>query len=149
VDLPALRFGMGDVVLSELLRARKLMPPDAGAGAADLYVVGPVSGAARSTYRDALQLVRALRDADFSVEYPLSEDRYMSFGGRNKFEPARKSGARAAIFFDAETPVIAKPMRGPRDAPAFAVRIDKALRIENPDELRQWLTSLNESPSDG
>ena len=38
VDLPALGFGMGDVVLGELLRARGLMPRGAGGG--DFWVAG-------------------------------------------------------------------------------------------------------------
>ena len=37
VDLPALGFGMGDVVLGELLKERGLVPPSTG-NAADLYI---------------------------------------------------------------------------------------------------------------
>ncbi len=67
VDLPALGFGMGDVVLTELLRERGLLP---GLGAtADLFVafVTPDDRA------PGLGLVHRLRDAGFRVEYPLGE----------------------------------------------------------------------------
>ena len=65
VDLPALGFGMGDVVLLELLKARKLLPKfDAPM---DVFVLiedealRPVS----------LKLVHDLRAAGYAVEYPL------------------------------------------------------------------------------
>ena len=65
-DLPALGFGMGDVVLGELLKDRGLRP-DAGASI-DLFVaavtpddVGPV-----------LKLSHELRDAGFRVEFALN-----------------------------------------------------------------------------
>jgi histidyl-tRNA synthetase len=66
VDLPALGFGMGDVVLLELLKARKLVPKfDA---AVDVYVLiedevqrGP-----------GLRLVQELRNGGLVVEYSLT-----------------------------------------------------------------------------
>ena len=66
VDLPALGFGMGDVVLLELLKARGLLPKfDAPM---DVFVLiedealRPVS----------LKLVHDLRAAGYAVEYPLT-----------------------------------------------------------------------------
>ncbi len=66
VDLPALGFGMGDVVLLELLKARGLLPKfDA---VMDVYVLiedealRPIS----------LKLVHDLRAAGYAVEYPLT-----------------------------------------------------------------------------
>lgn len=66
VDMPALGFGMGDVVLGELLKERGLLPqPD---GKADAYVV-----IADETLRlAALKLVHELREAGKAVEYPLT-----------------------------------------------------------------------------
>lgn len=63
VDLPALGFGMGDVVLGEVLRARGLMPADVDA--ADFYVAAeyPVSDA------DVIRVATALRRAGARVEY--------------------------------------------------------------------------------
>ena len=66
VDLPALGFGMGDVVLLELLKARGLLPKFDSP--MDVYVLiedealRPIS----------LKLVHDLRAAGFAVEYPLT-----------------------------------------------------------------------------
>jgi histidyl-tRNA synthetase len=63
VDLPALGFGMGDVVLGEVLRARGLMPA-AGAGS-DFYIAAesPV------TDEDVIRLGARLRSVGCRVEY--------------------------------------------------------------------------------
>jgi histidyl-tRNA synthetase len=66
VDLPALGFGMGDVVLLELLKARKLLPKFDSQ--MDVFVLiedealRPIS----------LKLVHDLRAAGYAVEYPLT-----------------------------------------------------------------------------
>jgi histidyl-tRNA synthetase len=65
VDMPALGFGMGDVVLGELLKARGLMP---GSAAGVDFWVAPVDDAFRL---DAVRVAHALRTAAFSVESPL------------------------------------------------------------------------------
>jgi histidyl-tRNA synthetase len=65
VDLPALGFGMGDVVLAELLKARGLAP--ASAAEVDVFV-------AAVTAEDvpwALALAHELRDAGFACEFAL------------------------------------------------------------------------------
>ena len=66
VDLPALGFGMGDVVLLELLKARKLLPAfDSGL---DVFVL-----IEDEKHRPAsLKLVQDLRSAGTVVEYPLT-----------------------------------------------------------------------------
>ena len=66
VDLPALGFGMGDVVLLELLKARGLLPQfDAPI---DVYVLIEDEG-----LRAAIaELVQYLRAAGFAVDYPLT-----------------------------------------------------------------------------
>lgn len=63
VDLPALGFGMGDVVLAELLRARGLMPSEHRG--ADFYIAAedPVPDA------EVVRLATALRELGASVEY--------------------------------------------------------------------------------
>jgi histidyl-tRNA synthetase len=64
-DLPALGFGMGDVVLAELLKDRGLVPPLGQA--LDAYVQ-----IADESLRDAsLGLVQQLRQAGLATEYPL------------------------------------------------------------------------------
>ncbi|MGE0443566.1 MAG: histidine--tRNA ligase, partial [Gemmatimonadales bacterium] len=67
VDLPALGFGMGDVVLTELLRDRGLVP--AGPGGAEVFVAH-VTPEDRAT---ALAVVRELRDRGFRVEYSFGD----------------------------------------------------------------------------
>jgi histidyl-tRNA synthetase len=102
-DLPAVGFGMGDVVLGELLKARALTPAGAGSGA-DLYLVGG-KGAAEHGLGGALRLVRALRLAGISVDDALSAERYLTQRLRNQLDSAQKSGAVAAIYFTSESEV--------------------------------------------
>lgn len=66
VDLPGLGFGMGDVVLAELLKARGLVP--AFTGGIDVFVV-----IEDEVLRDSsMRLVQALREAGRAVEFPLT-----------------------------------------------------------------------------
>ncbi len=66
VDLPALGFGMGDVVLGELLHARGLLPKfDAGV---DVFVRVEDEG----LRHDSLQLIAQLRNAGWVVDYSLT-----------------------------------------------------------------------------
>ena len=67
VDMPALGFGLGDVVLGELLKARGKMP--SGAPAID-YWVAPLDVSYRLC---AVELSAALRSDGASVEYPLRD----------------------------------------------------------------------------
>jgi histidyl-tRNA synthetase len=62
-DHPALGFGMGDVVLGELLRARGLMPSEHRG--ADFYIAAeePITDA------EVIQLATSLRELGASVEY--------------------------------------------------------------------------------
>jgi histidyl-tRNA synthetase len=66
VDLPALGFGMGDVVLLELLKSRKLLPQfDA---AVDVFVLIEDE----SLRADSLRVIQQLRTAGKVVEYSLT-----------------------------------------------------------------------------
>ncbi len=66
VNLPALGFGMGDVVLLELLKARNLLPPfDA---TTDVYVL--IENEALRP--QSLKLLQDLRTAGFAVEYAIT-----------------------------------------------------------------------------
>jgi histidyl-tRNA synthetase len=142
VNLPALGFGMGDVVLSELLRARGLMPGNAGEGSADFYVLGGAGAAARP-YGDALRLVRVLREAGFAVDYALSAERYGTQAPRNQLETARKTGARAAIFFDDGDAVTAVALAGRlAEAPRCTASAEMLLGGGATAPLRTWLDAL-------
>lgn len=66
VDLPALGFGMGDVVLLELLKARNLLPKFNSH--TDLFVL--IEDEALRA--DSLKLIQQLREQNCSVEYSLT-----------------------------------------------------------------------------
>jgi histidyl-tRNA synthetase len=86
VDLPALGFGMGDVVLTELLRDRGLAP--AAAGSVDVFLAA-IGG---DDLPSMLGLAHELRDADLRVEYALAPQ---AVGKQLKLADSR--GARVAI----------------------------------------------------
>jgi histidyl-tRNA synthetase len=67
VDLPALGFGMGDVVLGELIKERGLVRPYENS--IDVFVAGVTS----DDHSYVLALAHELRDAGLRVEYGLSE----------------------------------------------------------------------------
>ncbi|HSN69570.1 MAG TPA: histidine--tRNA ligase [Thermoanaerobaculia bacterium] len=86
VDVPALGFGFGDVVLGELLKDRKLARERVAA--VDAAVV-PVNDSVRS---DALRIVSRLRGEGLSVTYP-----YKSAGVGKALKAAAAGGVREAI----------------------------------------------------
>ena len=87
VDMPALGFGMGDVVLGELLKARGKMP--SGAPAVDFWVA-PIDVAHREA---AVRAATQLRGAGASVESPLKDQ---ALGKQMK--AANAAGAREVVM---------------------------------------------------
>ena len=91
LDLPALGFGMGDVVLGELLKERGAAPKASIELGAFLIAVGaddvPVM----------LQMAHALRDRGISVEYGLRHT-----GVRKQLELASARGAARAVIIGPE-----------------------------------------------
>jgi histidyl-tRNA synthetase len=86
VDLPALGFGMGDVVLLELLKARGLLPPfDAQVDAYCLIEDETLRAA-------SLNLVQTLREKGFAVEYSLGPAK-----SDKQFKRAMELKARYAV----------------------------------------------------
>ncbi len=91
VSLPALGFGMGDVVLAELLKDRGLLPEYGGE--LDCYVV-----VADDTLRgEALKLIRQLRDAGLAVDYSFAPSKV-----GKQFQAASAVGARFALVVGLE-----------------------------------------------
>jgi histidyl-tRNA synthetase len=86
VDLPALGFGMGDVVLKELLTVRGLLPSTAPAVDFYLVAIGPEQREAM------LSLAHGLRDAGWSVEYGLKQQ-----GVGKQFKNAAALNARRVV----------------------------------------------------
>ncbi len=86
VDLPAVGFAIGDVVLGDLLKERGLAP--AAASAIDAFVAGVMP----EDHPHLLRIVHQLRDAGVRVEYSLRED---ALGKQLKLADARQ--ARFAV----------------------------------------------------
>lgn len=86
VDLPALGFGMGDVVLGELLAERGLLP------AAPASIDAFVAAVTPDDLAEALGLAHALRERGVRTEYPLGAQ---PIGKQLKLADAR--GARVAL----------------------------------------------------
>jgi histidyl-tRNA synthetase len=89
--LPAVGFGMGDVVLGELLADRGLVPEYARA--VDYFVV-PVTEEQRG---EALRLAHALRDRGHSVSYSLKGQ-----GVGKQMKTASREGARTVLVLGPE-----------------------------------------------
>jgi len=100
IDLPAIGFGLGDVVLADLLedlpetRAR-LEAAVAAEQACDIFVV--VAEETRRT--EALGVVQLLRALGRRVDYPLGPDKVA-----RQFKDAAASGAAAAVVVGREWP---------------------------------------------
>jgi histidyl-tRNA synthetase len=99
VDLPALGFGMGDVVLGELLRTRSLLPSTA------LGLDFWVAYEDQAHLPQAMRLATQLRRGGKSVEYGL---RPMAL--RKQLETAGKAGARSAIILRADGSAVRKDL---------------------------------------
>ena len=86
LEMPAVGFGMGDVVLGELLRERGLLPESAPGP--DYYLV-TIGEAERPVMR---RVARTLRDAGHSVSYTLRQ-----VGVGKQFKDANARGARQTV----------------------------------------------------
>lgn len=125
VSLPALGFGMGDVVLANLIedtpRAKAKMDAwIAQEHAADIFVV-----IAKEERRpDALAILQQLRDAGLRVDFPLTAEKV----GR-QFQAAGQAGAELAVLVGDEWPQVTIKTLATR-------REDKILHTELADWLR-------------
>lgn len=117
VDLPAIGFGMGDVVLAELLRARGLVPADTSS--IDVFL----AAITEADVPDVLALAHELRDAGLRVEYALT---VQSVGKQLRLADARSARAAVVIGPDdrARGEVAVKDLRGGGQA---SVRRDRVV----------------------
>jgi histidyl-tRNA synthetase len=102
VDLPALGFGMGDVVLGNLVdenpaATAKLQEWIGKEHAADVFVVI----AKEERRSDALRIVQTLRDSGLRVDYPLSPAKV-----GKQFQTAEHLGAEYAVLLGDEWPQV-------------------------------------------
>ncbi|HEU5050200.1 MAG TPA: histidine--tRNA ligase [Gemmatimonadales bacterium] len=105
VDLPALGFGMGDVVLAELLREKGRVP--AGTAPIDVFI----AAVSAEDEAEVLALAHELREAGFRCEFALGGQ---ALGKQLKLADAR--GARLAVVVGPEErargDVVLKDLRG-------------------------------------
>ena len=116
VDLPALGFGMGDVVLGELLRARGLAAP--AEPAVDVWVAYEDGRVA-----DAMRVAARLRARGRSVEYALGGQKLS-----RQLKAAGAAGARQALILGAAADGRGEAVvRRMRDGEEQRVRVDEWL----------------------
>ena len=89
-DLPAVGFGMGDAVLAELLREKKIAVPQATG--AEIFIVAEAKEQAM-----ALQITGQLRRSGFSVDYDPGAGKW-----GKQLEMAEAKGARWALLVGRE-----------------------------------------------
>jgi histidyl-tRNA synthetase len=94
VDLPALGFGMGDVVLGELLKARGKLQ-EVSVPSPDVWIIPSED----TSVAHVLHTATVLRRAELSVEYVLSGDKLHSRKSGAQLKDAQKAGARIALVF--------------------------------------------------
>jgi histidyl-tRNA synthetase len=117
IDMPALGFGMGDVVLGELLKERNVAPKAPNALDAFLVAVGG------DDLPTVLQLAHALRERGIAVEYGLRHT-----GVRKQLELAAARGASRAVIVGPEERAAGVAMvRDLRAGTEATVPIDKLL----------------------
>jgi histidyl-tRNA synthetase len=102
VDLPALGFGMGDVVLANLINdtphaKEKMEAWIAQHHACDIYVV--IAKEERRT--EALGIVQQLRETGLRVDFPLADTKV-----GKQFQAAEQLGARLAVLVGDEWPQV-------------------------------------------
>ncbi len=118
-DLPALGFGMGDVVLGELLRARGLFPSTAPS--IDYWLAGVEEGLEPELRARAAEL----RAAGRSVEYALRPQTLAK-----QFKAAGAAGARHIAIFSRE------------DLGAGRVSVRSAATPDEPAQAMRWTDLL-------
>lgn len=123
VDLPALGFGMGDVVLAELLRERGLVPADTSS--IDVFLAAITD----DDVTHVLALAHELRDAGLRTEYALGAQ---AVGKQLKLADARNARLAVVIGPDdrARGEVMVRDLAGKSQE---AVRRDRAV---------EWVTRM-------
>jgi histidyl-tRNA synthetase len=114
-DLPALGFGMGDVVLGELLRERSLLP--AAASTVEMWVAYTED----ADVRDAMRIASRLRSRGRSVEYALGGQKLA-----RQLKAAVSAGAEEVVIVSAAAMDIGEAVvRRLSDGTERRVRLDE------------------------
>jgi histidyl-tRNA synthetase len=133
VNLPAIGFGMGDVVLGNLIdetpHAREKMDRALAASpAAEVYVII----ADESRRREALQLVQSLRDGGWHTDFPLDAAKV-----GKQFQASEALGAKFAVVAGGEWPSL--------KVKTLATRAETTVTHES---LAQWLAANKDCQPD-
>ncbi|MGH7632382.1 MAG: ATP phosphoribosyltransferase regulatory subunit, partial [Gemmatimonadaceae bacterium] len=124
VDLPALGFGMGDVVLGDVLRARGLMPVHAPG--VDVWV----AYADGTALTDAMRMAAQLRARGRSVEYALGGQKLS-----RQLKAASSAGARDVLILPASDGATREAVvRNLARGEERRVRLDDWLNEQQPPE---------------
>ncbi|MBW7933705.1 MAG: ATP phosphoribosyltransferase regulatory subunit, partial [Gemmatimonadaceae bacterium] len=114
VDLPALGFGMGDVVLGELLKSRGLFD-DVGSDGPEFWVVSTE----QSPPDAVLHAAATLRRMGYAAEYVLNEEKLRNQKSSAQIKTAERAGAAwLMIVRDAESAEVRPLSRTPGAAHA-------------------------------
>jgi histidyl-tRNA synthetase len=138
VELPALGFGMGDVVLANLIHDTPAAKEKMDAWlkrehACDVYVVV----AKEERRADALALVQKLRDAGQRVDFPLTAAKV-----GKQFQMAEQLGASRAVLVGDEWPLVkVKTLATREEVLAPVEEVMGALKAEHPTSNIQHPTS--------
>ena len=132
-DLPALGFGMGDVVLGDLLEARGLLPEERASVQDFIICVTPDERPL------GLRAAHALRDAGRRVAYDLTE---RSVG--RQFKAADQAGAERAIVIGPDE--AAEKAAVIRD---LATGTEKTVPLEEVAKFAELTERLGDEPPDG
>ena len=95
LPLSGVGFGMGDVVLCDVLREKGLLP--AGRDGADYYLLDVAPGEGGAPRPGLLQLAARLRERGRRTAYSLSGEKF-----KKQMAQANEMGARKVIFFGSD-----------------------------------------------
>jgi histidyl-tRNA synthetase len=105
VDLPALGFGMGDVVLGELLKAHGLADAMIDDGP-DFWVVSTLNNVPETVLRTA----SCLRRLGYSAEYVLNEEKLRMQKSTSQIKSAERAGAKWLVIFKDDATAEVRPL---------------------------------------
>ena len=105
VDLPALGFGMGDVVLGELLKTHGLFGDESGGGP-DFWVVSTEQSPPAAVLRAAA----TLRRLGYAAEYVLNEEKLRTQKSSAQIKAAERAGAAWLMVVRDESRAEVRPL---------------------------------------
>jgi len=123
-DMPAAGFAMGDVVLTEILKDRELLPDLDG----NILVFAMIED--ESLRESTLGLVQALRDECWKIDYPI-----VALKPNKQFKRAIESGARFTIRMESQETVTLKDLETKQEEklPIIELR-DRIIKTICPDD---------------